>query len=29
MLAAGEMIVEQRLDFGHALADFPQRIVDH
>ena len=29
LLAAGKTIVEQRLRLGHALADFPQRNVDH
>jgi hypothetical protein len=29
MLAAGNVIVEQRLHLCHALADFPNWVVDH
>jgi hypothetical protein len=29
MLAAGKMVVEQRLHLGHVLADFPDRIIEH
>jgi hypothetical protein len=29
VLAAGKMIVEQRLDLGDALSDFPCRIIGH
>ncbi len=29
MLAAVDVIIEQRLHLGHALADFPDWVIDH